>query len=60
MIYIMEQFQRKVNLIDQDRKLTYCFFFDGASNVQNARQILYATYPQAICFHEGEHALPLF
>ncbi len=36
---IMEQFQRKVNEINQDRKMTDCFFFDGASKVLTFGQI---------------------
>lgn len=58
--YIMDQFRRKVEEIDVDRKLTDCFFFDGASNVQTAGAILCATYPRAMCFHGGEHVLSLF
>ncbi len=38
--YIIDQLQRKVIAIDQDQKLMDCFFFDGASNVQTADQIL--------------------
>ncbi len=53
--YIMEQFQRKVDEIDVDKKLTDCFFFDGTSNVQTAGAILCARYPHAMCFHRGEH-----
>ena len=58
--YIMDQFRRKVDEIDVDKKLTDCFFFDGASNVQTAGAILCATYPRAMCFHGGEHVLSLF
>ena len=58
--YIMEQFQRKVDQIDTEAKLTDCFFFDGASNVQTAGAILCARYPRAMCFHGGEHVLSLF
>ncbi len=43
--YIIDQFRRKVDEIDVDKKLTDCFFFDGASNVKSAGQILCATYP---------------
>ncbi len=43
--YIMKQFQRKVNEIDQDRKFFDCSFFDVASKVQTADQILCASYP---------------
>ncbi len=43
--YIMGQFQRTVNEINQDRKRNDCFFFDGVSNVQTGGQILCTTYP---------------
>ncbi len=43
-----------------DAKLTDCFFFDGASNVQTAGAILFARYPRAMCFHGGEHVLSMF
>ncbi len=46
--------------IDTEAKLTDCFFFDGALNVQTAGAILCARYPCAMCFHEGEHVLSLF
>ncbi len=46
--------------IDLDAKLTDCFFFDVASNVQTAGAILCARYPRAMCFHGGEHVLSLF
>ena len=59
-IFIMEHFRRKVDEIDVDAKLTDCFFFDGASNVQTAGAILCAWYPRAMCFHGGEHVLSLF
>ncbi len=49
-----------MNEINQDRKLTDCFFFDVASNVQTAGQILCATYPQEMYFHGGDHILSLF
>ncbi len=59
--YIMDQFWRKVNGIDVDKKLTDCFFFDGALNVQTTDAIYCATYLQAICFFvEGSMSCPCF
>ncbi len=58
--YIMEQFWRKVDEIDFDKKLTDCFFFDGASNVQTAGASLCARYPRAMCFHERSMFCPCF
>ncbi len=34
--YIMDQFWKKLDEIDIERKLTDCFIFNGASNVQTA------------------------
>ena len=36
------------------------FFFDGASNVQKAGDLLMAKYPRTFCFHGGEHVVSLF
>ncbi len=56
---IIEQFQRKLKEIDQDRKLVYCFFFSSESNFQTAGEFLCATFPEAMCFKGGEHVLSL-
>ncbi len=45
--------------IDVKRKLTDCFFFNDASNIQTSGAILCTTYPCAMCFHGGEHVLSL-
>ena len=39
---------------------TDVFFFDGASNVQKAGDILCAKYPRAHCLHGAEHVISLF
>ena len=39
---------------------TDLFFFDGASNVQKAGQVLMAMFPRTFCFHGGEHVVSLF
>jgi hypothetical protein len=36
------------------------FYFDGASNVQKAGEILMAKFPRSFCFHGGEHVVSLF
>jgi hypothetical protein len=36
------------------------FYFDGASNVQKAGEILMAKFPCSFCFHGGEHVVSLF
>ncbi len=39
-LYITEQFESKVNEIDQDRKLIDCFIIDGVSNVPTTGSIV--------------------
>ncbi len=56
----MEYFSDKVDEFDPSGTLTYCFFFDGAANVQKVGAILCAKYPRAMSFHGGEHVLSLF
>ncbi len=36
------------------------FYFDRASNVQKAGEILMAKFPRFFCFHGGEHVVLLF
>ncbi len=57
--YIGQLFKDKVTEFDPTTTCTDAFFFDGASNVQKAGEILCATYPRAFCFG-GEHVLSLF
>ncbi len=58
--YIAEMFKEKVNEFDPKCRHTDVFFFDGATNVQKAGQILCQTFLRAYCFHGGEHVLSLF
>ena len=45
---------------DPKMSLTDLFFFDGASNVQKAGQVLMAKFPCTFCFHGGGHVVSLF
>ena len=36
------------------------FYFDGASNVQKAGQVLMAKYPHTFCYYGGEHVVAPF
>lgn len=58
--YIAEMFRSNVDQYDKNKLLTDLFFFDGASNVQKASQILTGKYPRATCCRGGEHVLALF
>ena len=33
------------------------FYYDGASNVKKADEVLMAKFPQSFCFHSGEHVV---
>ncbi|KAL3772048.1 hypothetical protein ACHAWU_008070 [Discostella pseudostelligera] len=58
--YIAEMFEAKVNEYDAGNLLTDVFFFDGASNVQKAGEVLTAKFPHTFCFHGAEHVVSLF
>jgi len=45
---------------DPKMSLTDIFFFDSASNVQKAGQVLMAKFPRTFCFHGEEHVVSLF
>jgi len=58
--YISEIFHEKVVEYDPTNTVTDLFYFDGASNVQKAGQVLTAQFPRAFCYHGGEHVVSLF
>ena len=58
--YIAELFEGKVMEYDPQRLCTDVFYFDGASNVQKAGEVLMAKFPRSFCFHGGEHVVSLF
>ena len=58
--FIAELFEVKVLEYDPQLLCTDVFYFDGASNVQKAGEILMAKFPRSFCFHGGEHVVSLF
>ncbi len=58
--YIASLFEMKVAEYDPDNLFTDVFYFDGASNVQKAGEVLMAKFPHSYCFHGGEHVVSLF
>ena len=58
--YISDIFDDKVMEYDPKMTLTDTFYFDSASNVQKAGQVLMAKFPRSFCFHGGEHVVSLF
>jgi hypothetical protein len=58
--YIANLFDEKVMEYDPLKTCTYVFYFDGASNVQKAGEVLMARFPCTFCFHGGEHVVSLF
>ena len=60
MLYVASLFEEKVDEFDPQNQLTDVFFFDGASNVQKAGELLMAKYPRSFSFHGGEHVVSLF
>jgi hypothetical protein len=59
-VYVALLFEEKVGKFDPQNQLTDVFFFDGASNVQKAGEVLMAKYPHSFSFHGGEHVVSLF
>jgi hypothetical protein len=45
---------------DPTKEMTDVFYFDGASNVQKAGQVLEVIFPRTYCFHGGKHVVSLF
>jgi hypothetical protein len=53
-------FDKKVMEYNPLKTCTDVFYFDGASNVQKAREVLMARFPCSFCFHGGKHVVSLF
>ena len=58
--FIAELFDLKVLEYDPQLLCADVFYFDGASNVQKAGEILMAKFPRSFCFHGGEHVVSVF
>ncbi len=58
--YIASLFATEVIKFDPQSSFTDVFFFDGASNVQKAGQLLMAKFPRTFYFHGREHVVSLF
>ncbi len=58
--YIAKLFEGNVLEYDPQLLCTDVFYFDEASNVQKAGEILMAKFPCSFCFHGGEHVMSLF
>ena len=58
--YIANLFENNMSEFDNQKTLVDLLYFDGASNVQKAGDILTAKYPRAYCLHGGEHVVSLF
>jgi hypothetical protein len=49
-----------MKIIDPDKQLIDCVFFDGASNVQKVGNIMQVHYPRVMVLHGAEHVVSLF
>ncbi len=58
--YIANMFEEKVMEYNSLKRCTDVFYFDGASNVQKAGEVLMARFPHSFCFHGGKHVASLF
>jgi hypothetical protein len=59
-LYIANLFDQKVMEYDSLKTCNDVFYFDGASNVQKAGEVLMARFPCSFCFHRGKHVISLF
>jgi hypothetical protein len=59
-LYIANLFDEKVIEYNPLKTCTDVFYFDGASNVQKAWEVLIARFPCTFCFQGGEHVVSLF
>jgi hypothetical protein len=58
--FIAGLFLPHMTKIDPDKQLIDCVFIDGASNVQNAGNIMQVHYPRVMVLHGAEHVVSLF
>ena len=58
--FILEAFKPYLKQYDENKIRTGLRFFDSASNVHKAGQILSASYPRITVLHGAEHVLSLF
>jgi hypothetical protein len=52
-LYITDLFDKKVMEFNPLKTCADVFYFDGASNVQKAGEVLMARFPCSCCFHGG-------
>ncbi|KAL7549683.1 hypothetical protein ACHAWF_012952 [Thalassiosira exigua] len=58
--YITTLFAKYLVIYDPDKTLLDTVFFDGASNVQKAREVITAHYPRAAVMCGTDHVVSLF
>ena len=60
--YFADMFEEWAEELDPEKLkgIVDSFFFDGASNVQKAGEVLCITNPGASCLHGAEHVISLF
>ena len=58
--YISELFLPHMQKLDPEKRVVDLLYFDGASNVQKAGDIICAKYPRATCLQGSEHVVSLF
>jgi hypothetical protein len=58
--YMANLFDKKVMEYDPLKTCTDVFYFDGASNLQKAGEVLMARFPCTFCFHGCKHVVSLF
>ena len=57
--FIADLFWDEMEVLDPNHELIDLLFFDGASNMQKAGEIIAARNPCVTCFHGHEHVMSL-
>ena len=59
-VFISDIFMGIVQEYDDDGSRVDIFYFDGASNVKKAGEVLEVKFPQMFAYHGGEHVVALW
>jgi hypothetical protein len=58
-LYIADLFNEKVMEYNPLKTCIHVSYFDGASNVQKAGEVLMGRFPCSFCYHGGKHVVSL-
>ena len=59
-LFIADVFTKLLLDFDREKNRVDIFYFDGASNVQKADDLLGVRFPRTVTYHGGEHVVALW